>query len=775
MSKFKKVALIPALVLSLGALGLASCGDKPTVETPTTETPTTETPTTEAPTTAPTENSIPEDLVMEALDPTALGLDNWHVGDGDITLKPVLKSASNQAAATALRKDITVTSADETIIKVVGQSIQAVKVGTTVVTVALPNTTLKQDLTITVLGVDNGIAKTCAEINKAYSERVYVEAKILCVFDKGATGYVIADATGTSYVYAALPEGFKVGDVVIVSGITSLYHGIGEFVTDSTIKLNVYASEATINVDASVTTAVEFTKAKYEAFTAQADGAVKPVYISSNSFAVVQKGEFLSYTMGGSTLIGRFAYKYDPALGGFELGKTYTVKGWMYSRAVGEGGDFFPTEKVENKVEELTSFTVAGPTSVGVGTIGTVTANVNEGALGTFKLAIKEGQPTDIVSINGSKFTGLKAGTVTLVATADGDNTKTAEYTVEVKELPAPKTVTTYEEIVAETTKKVLMQAEVTLKEITKAQYGNSVVTLPDGKEIAVYGLCGNMSCFSMTDDVLKLNNDQSFESLGLKVGDKFKINFIYAPYKETAQISGVLVPSETKYTVTIPTTFPEHLKSLVSDAGEGVVMGTKVTLTATVDDGFEIESIKVLNGTSEIAVSKESALVYSFTMPMANVTVEVTVQAKAVIPEGVKATFDFTTNTGTADITDAEAIKTHMNNFVKGDLKVTEVTAFEKVYQGYNDYADLGMKFGASRANGVLTFKVSAAVTAAKITYYGWNTSDVVSVNEKDCKGVSDTYKAKIGTEDTVTFASTDTISIVFTKRGFISKIELL
>ena len=103
-------------------------------------------------------------------------------------------------------------------------------------------------------------------------------------------------------------------------------------------------------------------------------------------------------------------------------------------------------------------------------------------------------------------------------------------------------------------------------------------------------------------------------------------------------------------YTVSISTTI-EH-GNVTANATTGVLAGTTVKLTATPDDGYELESFSVTDAnTNAITVTGGT-----FTMPESNVTVSATFKAKATeqtpatepdTPSGTTYTVTFNTNGG--------------------------------------------------------------------------------------------------------------------------------
>jgi len=135
-------------------------------------------------------------------------------------------------------------------------------------------------------------------------------------------------------------------------------------------------------------------------------------------------------------------------------------------------------------------------------------------------------------------------------------------------------------------------------------------------------------------------------------------------------------------------------------------------------------------------------------------------------------------TSTSTADTT------TLLNAFTAGADTTTEglsdivsnVSALDKVYLGYNSYNSFGIKLGGSSANGTFTLALSQNVVKAVVTTISWTATDTLTVGDDDAQMVGLVYSAAGATEKDLTFSftSTDSLTFTYTKRGFISSIEL-
>lgn len=105
----------------------------------------------------------------------------------------------------------------------------------------------------------------------------------------------------------------------------------------------------------------------------------------------------------------------------------------------------------------------------------------------------------------------------------------------------------------------------------------------------------------------------------------------------------------------------------------------------------------------------------------------------------------------------------------------ITEITATSKVYEGYNNYLNLGLKFGTSSKAGTFTASLNTNVSKVVIKAAGWKTSDTLSVNDvAQPTPFTVTYAdADPLLELTYTFTATNTVTFNFANRGFIQSIE--
>ena len=92
---------------------------------------------------------------------------------------------------------------------------------------------------------------------------------------------------------------------------------------------------------------------------------------------------------------------------------------------------------------------------------------------------------------------------------------------------------------------------------------------------------------------------------------------------------------SVTRYTITVEDADNGSVKSSMRRASRG----TTVTLTATPDEGYELESITVTRSGGTVSLTDKGDGKYTFTMPRANVTVEAVFTASGEQPSGLPFT----------------------------------------------------------------------------------------------------------------------------------------
>ena len=162
-------------------------------------------------------------------------------------------------------------------------------------------------------------------------------------------------------------------------------------------------------------------------------------------------------------------------------------------------------------------------------------------------------------------------------------------------------------------------------------------------------------------------------------------------------------------YTVSIATTI-EHGK-VTANATTGVLAGTTVKLTATPDDGYELESFSVTDAnTNAITVTGGT-----FTMPASNVTVSATFKAKATEPTPDPDTPSGTTYTVTFNTNGGSEVASQSVESGKTATAPTSPTKDGYVFKGWYTSSDSGTTLSDT------AFDFATAITQDITLYAKW------------------------------------------------------
>ena len=104
----------------------------------------------------------------------------------------------------------------------------------------------------------------------------------------------------------------------------------------------------------------------------------------------------------------------------------------------------------------------------------------------------------------------------------------------------------------------------------------------------------------------------------------------------------------------------------------------------------------------------------------------------------------------------------------------VTNVSNMTKVYPGYANYYNFGLKLGTGSANGSFTVSLDQNVTRVVVKTVGWATDDTLTVGDADAQTPGVAYTADNPIK-TLTYDITPSSSVTFLyqKRGFIQSID--
>ena len=143
----------------------------------------------------------------------------------------------------------------------------------------------------------------------------------------GITGrsLLISDETGMMLIYLGSAPACNVGDVVKVSGTTSVYGGAKQF---------GQGTEVTVLENGTVEnpTPVELTAAELDAYATASD--IAPIYVKVTGTLAVS-GNYYNFTMDGCTIVGSFSYPAGAIKEALDAqaGNTFTVEGYIIGTA----------------------------------------------------------------------------------------------------------------------------------------------------------------------------------------------------------------------------------------------------------------------------------------------------------------------------------------------------------------------------------------------------------------------------------------------------------
>ena len=142
-------------------------------------------------------------------------------------------------------------------------------------------------------------------------------------------------------------------------------------------------------------------------------------------------------------------------------------------------------------------------------------------------------------------------------------------------------------------------------------------------------------------------------------------------------------------------------------------------------------------------------------------------------------AAYDFSAgDAGTSEYTNSDNLLARFNNnaLTGGTLSdiVTSVDSVSKVYAGYSSYLDYGLKFGTSSLTGSFTLNLNREVNKVVVNTAGWTATDSLTVGDADPQIPGEAYSEDDAIK-TLTFniTSSDSISFLYNKRGFIQSID--
>ena len=281
------------------------------------------------------------------------------------------------------------------------------------------------------------------------------------------------------------------------------------------------------------------------------------------------------------------------------------------------------------------------------------------------------------------------------------------------------------------------------VSELYNTTYGNFHLVDENGNDLTIYGLYQN----SIRYDAMTVKPVE---------GDTVTITGVLGKYNTTPQMKNAELVSFVAPDRTVSVSVNDELMGSATLNKETVENGGTVTLTITVNEGYEISAIKV-NDISQPTTTRE------FTIT-ANTTIVVEfkeISQGGDVTENTSVTFEFGAN-GEAAHVDGNALSAS-KSYTEGNYTLS-LTGATKVYDGARDAkGNSCLKLGTSSVVGTFTFTVPEDVTEVviKVAKYKSNTTKVevngtaYTINSASNDGAYDEIKIDTSATKTVTFTT--------------------
>lgn len=479
------------------------------------------------------------------------------LGASDKTVSFAIESTGEKTALT----DFDWTSSDTAVATVKDGVVTGVKAGKTTITCTEKgNDVNKGTYEITVVE-GNEVITAISDVNDStIQNEITVDGEVVA---QTTQGFLLSDGPAAIYVYLkADPSAYEIGDHVKVRTVTkdgkvtgvSTYNGLPQFTADADIvplssKSGVTVPEATAltpeianSFTSDKLTTKDIKKYKWTTVSSKQSGGYTTLNIEGSDVDLEN-----SYT--NEDLFKIEPYKYydvEAYFGGYSSGNAYAA---MYITGL------------EEKEVTTTMLTIGKSQMSGfVGnkltlTTGIVTPEGTEKPEVTFSsndesvATVKDVLDTDGKKTGDAEITLLKVGEAEITVKA-GDLTKTCKITVQEAVGEPDIQFKSLKEIIAadDTNGKCLYITEGEVVESKGDQYGNLYLMDDDGNKIQVYGTTASISAleFDMEKKQYSFSNPKDFQTnedtKAIKNGDKIKVAAIRADYKDTKEISVVVL-----------------------------------------------------------------------------------------------------------------------------------------------------------------------------------------------------------------------------------------
>ena len=357
--------------------------------------------------------------------------------------------------------------------------------------------------------------------------------------------------------------------------------------------------------------------------------------------------------------------------------------------------------------------------------------------------------------------------------------------------LPTAKTSTNDATIekVAESTGIKAAEPTALTKEIADSWASAESFTQADFKEYTwstVVGKTGNYFTLNIDGSSTVIQPSYYADNSSLIEGATYTVTGYFGGYSAQYNYAAIYVTGTEK-------TADPVLTGIEISGPNAVVVNETITLQATATpSGASLEGI-TWKSSDDTKATGEDGVVTGHVAGTVEITAQVgeivseayEITVKAPVVDEVSSSYDFKNNDGGSEKWGTSNL-TDIYNLVAGSVSsdntniITEVIDASNFYATYNStYADLGLKFGGSSAEGYFTFTTSAPVNKITLHAVGWKTSDVLVVgdgtNADTELGIGGPYGDRKLVEVTYDFPSPVTTIKLGTKdRGFIADMTL-
>ena len=220
------------------------------------------------------------------------------------------------------------------------------------------------------------------------------------------------------------------------------------------------------------------------------------------------------------------------------------------------------------------------------------------------------------------------------------------------------------------------------------------------------------------------------------------------------------------------------------------ISVDTTTQLTATIQPNGATGTVTWSSDDTNVATVSNSGLVTGISEGTATITasvagfsasceVTVTDNGGGSSEEYTKvASYIFESVSSDSEYTSGSALLSRFNSSVQSGTGlsniVTSITGVSKVYAGYGNYKQLGIKFGTSSSSGSFTAGLDTEVSRVIVKTASWETSDSITIGDaaSQTPGVAYTAANPIKTL-TFDITASSTITFAYAKRGFIQSID--